>query len=37
MQGLFCEMKDGTNATLNVAFDATRNRRPSEADRGLVR
>jgi Flp pilus assembly protein TadG len=27
----------GTNATLNVAFDATKNRRPSEMDRGLVR
>ena len=27
----------GNNATLNVAFDATKNRRPSEADRGLVR
>lgn len=27
----------GNNATLNVAFDSTKNRRPSEADRGLVR
>ena len=28
---------DGTNATLNVVFDSTKNRRPSEGDRGLVR
>lgn len=27
----------GNNATLNVALDATRSRRPSESDRGLVR
>jgi hypothetical protein len=28
---------DGTNATLNVVFDSTKNRRPSEGARGLVR
>jgi hypothetical protein len=28
---------DGNNATLNVVFDSTKNRRPSEGDHGLVR
>lgn len=27
----------GNNATLNIEFDATKNRKPSEGDRGLVR
>jgi hypothetical protein len=28
---------DGNGATFNVVFDSTKNRRPSEGARGLVR